>query len=126
VGGAVAAAAAGRAAESAPQDAQVRYLLAQMLDRVGEANEAIAACEQTLRISPSHLGAHNDLGTLLATQGRLKEAIGHFEEALRIDPQDKQAQHNLARTRADLIILIQEHPGSKKGPTRRFSGLDLC
>jgi len=97
-----------------------------MLDRVGEANEAIAACEQTLRISPSHLGAHNDLGTLLATQGRLKEAIGHFEEALRIDPQDKQAQHNLARTRADLIILIQEHPGSKKGPTRRFSGLDLC
>ena len=91
-----------RAAESAPQDAQVHYLLAQMLDRVGQANEAIAAYEQTLRISPSHLGSHNDLGALLATQGRLEEAIGHFEEALRIDPQDKQAQHNLARARADL------------------------
>ena len=94
-----------RAAESAPQDAQVHYLLAQMLDRVGQANEAIAAYEQTLRISPRHLGAHNDLGTLLATQGRLEDAIAHFEEALRIDPQDKQAQHNLARARADLKIL---------------------
>ncbi len=83
-----------------PNHADAHYTPGVALIRQGKLPEAIAHCEQALRIKPEYAEAHNNLGVALEQMGRTREAIGHYEQALRIQPDDAEAQDNLARVRA--------------------------
>jgi hypothetical protein len=48
-----------------------------------------------LKIDPTHVKAHNDLGILLFERNDGEEALHHFSEAVRLDPDAKDAVPNL-------------------------------
>jgi len=81
-----------------PQNARADSLLGIELAKIpGRLPEAIARCEEALRIDPTYVDGHNNLGMVLAqTSGRLPDAIAQFEEALRLKPNFAQAHNNLA------------------------------
>ena len=57
--------------------------------------------EQVLRLNPSSVKAHANLGVALLKLGRLEEAARQFDETLRLDPQNPQAlafKRNLLRS----------------------------
>ena len=58
--------------------------------------EAEQAYRLALRLRPSYVAAHNDLGFLLQGLGRYAEAAAHYEQALRAEPDHAQARPNLA------------------------------
>jgi Tfp pilus assembly protein PilF len=66
------------------------------LMHAGKLEEAIAHCEQALRIKPDYARAHYNLGLALARLGRLPEAMGQWEWARRLNPDYAEAQNNLA------------------------------
>jgi tetratricopeptide (TPR) repeat protein len=57
--------------------------------------EAIAAYEKALEVSPDHAEAHNNLGTALAARGRMDEAIAHTRTAVELNPEKASAHANL-------------------------------
>ena len=62
----------------------------------GRLNEAIAQCEEALRLEPGFAEAHYNLGNMLSkVSGRLNEAIAQYEEALRLKPDYAEAHNNL-------------------------------
>jgi serine/threonine protein kinase/tetratricopeptide (TPR) repeat protein len=65
------------------------------LQRVGEADAAIADARQCLALAPQYSVAHNNLGLALRDKGRLHEAIAEYREALRIDKDNAAAHTNL-------------------------------
>jgi tetratricopeptide (TPR) repeat protein/multisubunit Na+/H+ antiporter MnhC subunit len=67
--------------------------LAGIPDRIPE---AIAHCEEALRLKPDYVEAHNGLAIVLTgIPGRLPDAIVHFEEALRLNPNMAEVHNNL-------------------------------
>jgi tetratricopeptide (TPR) repeat protein len=63
----------------------------------GRLPEALAHCEEALRIKPAYAEAHTNLANVLVGMpGRLAEGIGHYEAALRIRPDLVEAHNNLA------------------------------
>ena len=78
-----------------PENPRAHTNLGGALERAGKIEEAIAHCEQTLRISPDYAEAHNIWGNALAQAGKIEEAIAHYEQALRIRPDYGGAHDNL-------------------------------
>jgi len=66
-----------QALELEPQraDADRHYQLAQSLQRVGQAEQAIACYRRVIRLEPTQIEAHRTLGQLLAARGQWSEAI---------------------------------------------------
>jgi predicted Zn-dependent protease len=59
--------------------------------------EAVAELEMALRLDPSYVSAHVNLGAaLLDLGGELEMAIGHLKTATRLDPENVAAKNNLA------------------------------
>ena len=79
--------------------------LAQVLFESGRFDEAIAECQEALKIKPDLAAAHNNLGAALIRnsqaggtdlpQNSIDEAIGHYRTALQIKPDFIQARGNL-------------------------------
>jgi len=63
---------------------EFHYLLATILQEVGQTEEAIAALKQTLYLDQDFVPAHFQLGNLTRQQGKFKESKKHFENALSI------------------------------------------
>jgi len=63
--------------------------------QAGKVTEAIAECEQALRLKPDYAEAHNNLGNALLRDGRVTEAIEHCKQALRLTPDYAEAHDNL-------------------------------
>jgi tetratricopeptide (TPR) repeat protein len=61
----------------------------------GRLGEAMAQFDQALRLNPSDVSAHNDLGLCLNQLGRTDEAIAQYDEALRLNPNIAEAHNNL-------------------------------
>jgi protein O-mannosyl-transferase len=66
----------------------------------GDAEGAIQAYQEALRVWPKSSFSHNNLGAVYLTQGRYAEAMEHFQEALRLNPQWLNAQINIGRVLA--------------------------
>lgn len=81
-------------------DANTRYDLGVVLDRLGRVPEAIAEYEHALARSPNHRDALNNLGVDLSRVGKLAEAATRFEQVLRVDPENVDAIVNLGLVRA--------------------------
>jgi tetratricopeptide (TPR) repeat protein len=75
--------------------AEAHCNLGRVLFLQGKLPEAIAHCEQALRLAPDFAEAHYNLGVALVQTGRMPEAIEHLEQALRIRPDDADAHCNL-------------------------------
>ena len=71
---------------AAPEVAMLRLNLGTALERLGDADGAQAAFEDTLRLDPQIYRAHYALGALLARSGRDSEAIGRFADAVLHNP----------------------------------------
>ncbi|MBI4615876.1 MAG: tetratricopeptide repeat protein [Planctomycetes bacterium] len=73
-----------RAAELAPDRAEVVYLRALIARSRGEASGEIALLfSQAIALDPFHAKAHNDLGVLLLGAGRPEDAAASFRRAIR-------------------------------------------
>jgi cytochrome c-type biogenesis protein CcmH/NrfG len=56
-----------------------------------QAEPAIAALSNAIRLQPDNPNTHVDFGVALAAGGRLDEAIAQFKEAIRLDPAHRKA-----------------------------------
>jgi Tfp pilus assembly protein PilF len=102
--------------------------LGDVLDDLGQSDEAVKYYRLALSINPVFFEAHNNLGTVLAGEGRLEEAANHFSQALRIRPQAVEIHCNfgtvLTRLRrfdsasihyAEALRLNPEYPEAHNG-----------
>jgi tetratricopeptide (TPR) repeat protein len=78
-----------------PQNARAHSNLGGALGLAGRVGEAIAQCEEAVRIKPDYAAAHYNLGNALSQAGRTEEAIGSYEQAVRIKPDFAAAYCNL-------------------------------
>jgi tetratricopeptide (TPR) repeat protein len=83
-----------RALEGA-DDANARYDLALVLDRVGRFKEAMAEYQRALVRNPNHRDALNNLGVAFAREGNIAMAVRQFERLVAADPANADAHTNL-------------------------------
>jgi len=74
------------------------FSLAQLQERRGKVEEAVAAYQQALKNEPNLAEAHASLGRLFRQQSALEEAIAHYQKALAVRPQWWQGHQELAET----------------------------
>ena len=79
-----------------PQDAKLRYNLANLLGRLGKVTDAESEYRRTLKLDASFVEAHVNLGNLLTKQERLEEAISHYQKALASEPDRASALVNFS------------------------------
>jgi Flp pilus assembly protein TadD len=79
-----------------PQNARAHNRLGAELGLAGRVSEAIAHCEEAVRLKPDYADARFNLANALSQAGRTEEAIGQYELALRLDPGRAWAHFNLA------------------------------
>jgi tetratricopeptide (TPR) repeat protein len=72
------------------------------LSKKGRSEEAIAAWNEALKLSPESDKAHNNVGLLLVGVGRFEEAIPHFEKTLKVNPEYPAAHSNLGAALAGI------------------------
>jgi tetratricopeptide (TPR) repeat protein len=75
---------------------------ADALEASGRWDEALAACDAALRLTPDRAEAHNYRGLLLETLDRMPEAIQAYQTAVRLAPSYNEARNNLRMAQAAL------------------------
>lgn len=85
-----------RAEVQSPQDPAILSQLAQIYDRMGREEQAMALCERLLKIDPDQTAAAVNLGSYYAKHDRLPEAIALWKKALERNPALSSARMNLA------------------------------
>ncbi len=74
--------------------------LAELYLAQGKLEDAIAVCEQSLKIQPKFAPAYKTLGNVFQAQGKLDEAESYYLRALEIQPDFAQALANLGTIHA--------------------------
>jgi len=74
----------------------------------GEADAAIQAYQDALRIWPRSATTHVNLGAVLADQGKFEEAISHYQEALRLKPDYALARMNWSKALNNMGVAIAQ------------------
>ena len=80
----------------APDDPELRYERARVLDDLGRTGEAMQAYRDVLLVAPRHFAALTNLGTLFVEQDRPEGAQVCFDAALAANANDPLAQLNRA------------------------------
>ena len=88
-------AAAERALDMAPSNADGLYQRGAVLMAMQEPGEAEEMFRQSLTVSPRHVAALSDFAVLLMSQGRNDEAARHLRRVLELRPDDPLAQRHL-------------------------------
>ena len=65
-------------------------------------SKAILLLEDTIKIDPDFIKAHNSLAEAYLSQGRLEECAAQYIECVRLDPRDEKLQYNLGFTYSKL------------------------
>ncbi len=78
-----------------PKSAQLRFMRANALERLGRTNEARKALSDMIAQYPEIPDPYNNLARLEASEGRLEEAIRLLQRALLINPDFALARKNL-------------------------------
>ena len=79
-----------------PDDIEAHFVRAQLLAELGRIDEARLAYFETLKRSPAHFGALNNLGVLLQRAGYLTAARTVFTETTARHPENPKGRVNLA------------------------------
>jgi len=85
-------------AKQAPNDPEVRYVLAQCAHARGDLEQAIRHLDRTLKLAPGHLDARRLKGQLDLAQGKLDEALRGLEAVVEQRQYDTLAREALGRT----------------------------
>jgi tetratricopeptide (TPR) repeat protein len=80
-----------------PLDAQSHFLLASLLARDGNLDEAAVGYQQTVKLEPNNAVARYNLGTAMLWRGEPVPAARLFEESLLIRPEHVPTYNNLAK-----------------------------
>jgi putative PEP-CTERM system TPR-repeat lipoprotein len=102
------------AAEARPGDPQVRNSLGALFMSAGQADDATAWFEDTLKIDAGNAAAHFNLGRMAAAAGRAEAAEGHFNAVLESQPDNAATHTALAQLawstgrRAEAIRRLEE------------------
>lgn len=80
----------------APDMYRVQTNLGKALQLSGDAQGALAAYQEALRLDERHGDAYNNVATILHQQGRLDEAITWYHKAIERYPQHEEIYQNLA------------------------------
>jgi tetratricopeptide (TPR) repeat protein len=91
-----------RSLEFQPFRSTVRYMLAGMLDKHGERDQAIEQCLLIEELSPDYADVTYNLGQLYMAQGRFQEALPYLRRATEINPYSANRQIALASVYAQL------------------------
>ena len=75
------------------------------LRRYGRLDDALAACDEAIRIGPDNDWAHASKAGTLKDLDRLQEALDSYDQAIRIDPQDAW----LHTKRGECLLLQGQH-----------------
>jgi tetratricopeptide (TPR) repeat protein len=62
--------------------AEAHTFLGWAYSMLGRTDEAIAQCQEAIRVDPSYGNPYNDIGAYLIEQGKLDDAIPYLEQAL--------------------------------------------
>jgi tetratricopeptide (TPR) repeat protein len=79
-------------------NSEAYYNLANTLALEGQAEEAIPAYREALRLDPNLSAAYVDMGTIFASQGRLADAVAEYRKAVELNPRRAHARWCLAAT----------------------------
>jgi len=82
------------AAKNDPANGSASYVLAAVLDEIGESQRAIAECEHCLQVNPTNGDCHFQLAVCLGKRGDLSSAIIEARHALQLMPENPRA-HDL-------------------------------
>lgn len=102
-----------------PDDADARFDLGTVCERLGDKRRAEACYRDALASRPDHDKAHVNLALLLFGQGKLKESLDHLTRAEALNPRNVNAWHNHAA-----ILLQVGHRREAAEPLRRAAELD--
>lgn len=91
-----------KAAVLLPDDVEIHINLGNVLQDLGQLDNAIVSYQHALRINPKVAEAHNNLGNALKDQGQIDAAVASYRRALRINPQYAEAHNNLGAALHDL------------------------
>ncbi len=83
-----------RAIEGDPKEPTYYFNLAFVLRLEGRLEEALAAYQSSIRLSPNTAESHNNCGTVLKDLDRLEEALRAYEQAIELDPRSAMAHNN--------------------------------
>jgi Tfp pilus assembly protein PilF len=86
-----------RSLRDEPLHAESHYLLALLLAREEELDEAAVGFQQTLTLAPNHAGARYNMGTALLRRGEPVAAARELEDALALRPDHLPSYNNLAK-----------------------------
>ncbi len=87
-------AAAQRAVEANPQQAEAHYALGNALFDLGSYEPAAAAYGRAAELSPDFAKAHTNHGLALRRLGRLNDALTAYDRALAVEPRDTTTLRN--------------------------------
>lgn len=85
------------ALQSDPLHSQAHFLLAQLLGREGDLDQAIVGFQQAVTLDPNNAMARYNLGTALLYRGEPIAAARQFEDAIMIRPEYVPTYNNLAK-----------------------------
>ncbi|KAK3796778.1 hypothetical protein RRG08_045784 [Elysia crispata] len=77
-----------------PNQPNVLFSLANVLGKAEKWEESERVFLHTIKVNPSHVGAHLNLGVLYHRWGKLKEAEQGYKKALLLDPNNRSALEN--------------------------------
>ena len=82
-------------AASAEDDAAYYFLLGRRYESAGDADKAITAYKQALKLAPDSAELRAELAGVYAREDRAVEAVESAEEALKKDPRNREANRIL-------------------------------
>ncbi len=83
--------------QSNPLDADSHFLLALLLAKEGDLDQAVAGFQQSLKLEPNNPVARYNLGTALLRRGQPVAAAEQLEAGVLLRPEDVPSYNNLAR-----------------------------
>ncbi len=89
--------------------ARKAYHTANQLLLEGKSGDAKRLYEQTIRLDPKMVNAHNNLANLFVAEGKITEAIRQYRKAIEIYPNYVEAYNNLGVALASINQIKEAH-----------------
>jgi tetratricopeptide (TPR) repeat protein len=110
-----------RALELAPNNAEIRFLLAQTYVVAGRIEDAARSCREILRIAPEHLDARLQLAEIYRAKGNWSAAYREYRNIIELNQSSPQAADALAAIESQQAVAQMEERDKDAMSRRRRS-----